>query len=61
MMPFSKMLDGVSSSRTPPLTALSSILFCSFSASFFPRFDFGEDVVSDFRFVPAARFDEESF
>lgn len=37
------------------------MVFCCFSAPFLPRFDFDEDGVSDFRFVPAADFREELF
>ena len=37
------------------------MVFCSFPASFLPRFDFDEDGVSDFRFVPAADGGDELF
>jgi len=43
------------------VSRLSSIVFCFFSAPLLPRFDFDEDAVSDFLFVPAAGFGEESF
>ena len=41
--------------------SVSSMVFCSFSAPFLPRLVFDVDAVSDFRFVPAADCEEESF